>query len=101
MGKVTTGTTASVTNSGTATNAILDFTLPQPDMSKYMLTTDINKNLALKVDKSTLSSYYTATQIDSMIANKADVSALATYASKSALDALTERVKKLETPATK
>lgn len=100
IGKVTTGTTASVANSGTATNAILDFTLPQPDMSKYMLATDINKNLALKVDKSTLSSYYTATQIDSMVANKADVSVLATYASKSALDALTERVKKLETPAT-
>ena len=52
------------------------------------------------MDKSTLSSYYTATQIDSMIANKADVSVLATYASKSALDALTERVKKLEAPAT-
>lgn len=100
IGKVTTGTTASVANSGTATNAILDFTLPQPDMSKYMLATDINKNLALKVDKSALSSYYTAAQVDSMIANKADVSALATYASKSALDALTERVKKLETPAT-
>lgn len=100
IGKVTTGTTASVTNSGTATNAILDFVLPQPDMSKYMLATDINKNLALKVDKSTLSSYYTATQIDSMIANKADVSVLATYASKSAIDALTERVKKLETAST-
>lgn len=66
-----------------------------------MLATDINKNLALKVDKSTLSSYYTAAQVDSMIANKADVSALATYASKSALDALTERVKKLETPVSK
>lgn len=101
IGKVTTGTTASVANSGTPTNAILDFTLPQPDMSKYMLATDINKNLALKVDKSTLSSYYTAAQVDSMIANKADVSALATYASKSALDALTERVKKLETPVSK
>lgn len=101
IGKVTTGTTASVANSGTPTNAILDFTLPQPDMSKYMLATDVNKNLALKVDKSTLSSYYTAAQVDSMIANKADVSALATYASKSALDALAERVKKLETPATK
>ncbi|WP_347980194.1 hypothetical protein [Limosilactobacillus allomucosae] len=100
IGKVTAGTTASVTNSGTATNAILDFTLPQPDMSKYMLAADADKNLALKVDKSTLSSYYTAAQVDSMIANKADVSALATYASKSALDALTERVKKLETPTT-
>ncbi len=65
-----------------------------------MLATDINKNLALKVDKSTLSDYYTATQVDSMIANKADVSVLATYAPKSTLDALTERVKKLETPAT-
>ena len=101
IGKVTTGTTASVANSGTATNAILDFVLPQPDMSKYMLASDINKNLALKVDKSTLSDYYTATQVDSMIANKADVSALATYAPKSALYALTERVKKLETSATK
>lgn len=97
IGKVTTGTTASVANSGTATNAILDFVLPQPDMSKYMLASDVNKNLALKVDKSTLSDYYTATQVDSMLADKADVSALATYASKSALDALTERVKKLET----
>ncbi|WP_093626678.1 hypothetical protein [Limosilactobacillus gorillae] len=101
IGKIVTGTTASVINSGTATNAVLDFTLPQPDMSKYMLADDVTKSLAPKVDKSTLSSYYTAAQVDSLISNKADVSALATYASKGDINALIERVKKLEMSVTK
>ncbi|WP_054652643.1 hypothetical protein [Limosilactobacillus equigenerosi] len=85
IGKVTTGDQPSVTNSGTATDLVLDFVLPDTQTiqwDNYTTTTDLEKKLNGKQDKQDMANYYDAKSVDKLLANKADLSTVANVPDK-------------------
>ncbi len=105
IGKVTTGEQPSVTNSGTATDLVLDFVLPDTQSiqwDSYTTTEQLTKLLADKVDTQKLVEYYDAQSVDKLLALKADVQSVANVANKddvqqlkNANEVLTNRVDEL------
>lgn len=94
VGTTTTGDETKVTNSGTATDLVLDFTFAPKDLeglSSYAKTSD----LADYVTKSALTSYYTSAQMDTKLSAKADLAMIANIADKDTMQTLSNKVGQL------
>lgn len=94
VGTTATGSETKVTNSGTSTDLVLDFTFAPRDLeglSSYVKTSD----LADYVTKTALTSYYTSAQLDTKLSAKADLAMVANIADKDTVATLSDKVGKL------
>lgn len=94
VGSVTSGDTTTVTNSGTSTNLVLDFTFAQKDLeglASYATKTD----LTAYATKQALTSYYTSAQMDTKLSAKADLAMIANIADKDTVQTLSNKVDQL------
>lgn len=94
VGSVKSGDTTTVTNSGTDTDLVLDFTFAPKDLeglASYAKTSD----LADYVTKSALTSYYTSAQMDTKLSAKADLAMIANIADKDTVQTLSNKVGQL------
>lgn len=94
VGTTSTGDTTTVTNSGTDTDLVLDFTFAPRDLeglSSYAKTSD----LANYVTKTALTSYYTSAQMDTKLSAKADLAMIANIADKDTVQTLSNKVDQL------
>lgn len=94
VGSVKSGDTTTVTNSGTATDLVLDFTFAPKDLeglASYAKTSD----LADYVTKTTLTGYYTSAQMDTKLSAKADLAMIANIADKDTVQTLSNKVDQL------
>lgn len=95
VGSVKSGDTTTVTNSGTATDLVLDFTFAPKDLeglASYAKTSD----LADYVTKTTLTGYYTSAQMDTKLSAKADLAMIANIADKDTVQTLSNKVDQLD-----
>lgn len=91
VGTTSTGDETKVTNSGTDTDLVLDFTFAPRDLeglSSYAKTSD----LADYVTKTSLTSYYTSAQMDTKLSAKADLAMIANIADKDTVQTLSNKV---------
>ena len=91
VGSVKSGDTTTVTNSGTDTDLVLDFTFAPKDLeglASYATKTD----LADYVKTSVLTSYYTAAQLDTKLSAKADLAMVVNIADKDTVQTLSNKV---------
>ena len=91
VGTTSTGDETKVTNSGTSTDLVLDFTFAPKDLeglSSYAKTSD----LADYVTKATLTGYYTSAQMDTKLSAKADLAMIANIADKDTVQTLSNKV---------
>lgn len=96
VGTTSTGDETKVTNSGTSTDLVLDFTFAPRDLeglSSYAKTSDL-ANYATKTD---LTSYYTSAQMDTKLSAKADLTMIANIADKDTVQTLSNKVDQLNT----
>ena len=94
VGTTSTGDTTTVTNAGTATDLVLDFTFAPKDLeglASYAKTSD----LADYVTKTTLTGYYTSAQMDTKLSAKADLAMIANIADKDTVQTLSNKVDQL------
>lgn len=94
VGSVTSGDTTTVTNSGTSTNLVLDFTFAPKDLeglASYVTKTD----LTAYATKQALTSYYTSAQMDTKLSAKADLAMIANIADKDTVQTLSNKVDQL------
>ena len=94
VGTTSTGDTTTVTNSGTDTDLVLDFTFAPKDLeglSSYAKTSDL-ANYATKTD---LTGYYTSAQMDTKLSAKADLAMIANIADKDTVQTLSNKVDQL------
>lgn len=94
VGSVTSGDTTTVTNSGTSTNLVLDFTFAPKDLeglASYATKTD----LTAYATKQALTSYYTSAQMDTKLSAKADLAMIANIADKDTVQTLSNKVDQL------
>ncbi|WP_396427400.1 hypothetical protein [Limosilactobacillus fermentum] len=94
VGTTSTGDTTTVTNSGTDTDLVLDFTFAPKDLeglASYAKTSD----LANYVTKTALTSYYTSAQMDTKLSAKADLAMIANIADKDTVQTLSNKVDQL------
>lgn len=91
VGTTSTGDETKVTNSGTDTDLVLDFTFAPKDLeglASYAKTSD----LANYVTKTALTSYYTSAQMDTKLSAKADLTMIANIADKDTVQTLSNKV---------
>ena len=91
VGTTSTGDETKVTNSGTSTDLVLDFTFAPKDLeglASYATKTD----LADYVKTSVLTSYYTAAQLDTKLSAKADLAMVVNIADKDTVQTLSNKV---------
>lgn len=91
VGTTSTGDETKVTNSGTDTDLVLDFTFAPKDLeglASYAKTSDL-ANYATKTD---LTSYYTSAQMDTKLSTKADLAMIANIADKDTVQTLSNKV---------
>ena len=91
VGTTSTGDETKVTNSGTDTDLVLDFTFAPRDLeglSSYAKASD----LANYVTKTTLTGYYTSAQMDTKLSAKADLAMIANIADKDTVQTLSNKV---------
>lgn len=94
VGTTSTGDETKVTNSGTATDLVLDFTFAPKDLeglASYAKTSD----LANYVTKTALTGYYTSAQMDTKLGAKADLAMIANIADKDTVQTLSNKVDQL------
>lgn len=94
VGSVSTGNTTTVTNSGTSTDLVLDFTFAPKDLeglASYATKTD----LADYVKASVLTGYYTSAQLDTKLNAKADLAMVANIADKDTVQSFSNKVDQL------
>lgn len=94
VGTTSTGDETKVTNSGTSTDLVLDFTFAPKDLeglASYAKTSD----LADYVTKTTLTGYYTSAQMDTKLSAKADLAMIANIADKDTVQTLSNKVDQL------
>lgn len=94
VGTTSTGDETKVTNSGTSTDLVLDFTFAPKDLeglASYAKTSD----LADYVTKTALTSYYTSAQLDTKLSAKADLTMIANIADKDTVQTLSNKVDQL------
>ena len=94
VGTTATGDETKVTNSGTSTDLVLDFTFAPKDLeglASYAKTSDL-ANYAAKTD---LASYYTSAQMDTKLGAKADLAMIANIADKDTVQTLSNKVDQL------
>lgn len=94
VGTTSTGDETKVTNSGTVTDLVLDFTFAPKDLeglASYAKTSD----LANYATKAALTSYYTSAQMDTKLGAKADLAMIANIADKDTVQTLSNKVDQL------
>lgn len=94
IGSVKSGDTTTVTNSGTDTDLVLDFTFAPKDLeglASYATKTDLSNY----VQTSVLTGYYTSAQLDSKLSAKADLAMIANIADKDTVQTLSNKVDQL------
>lgn len=94
VGSVSSGDTTTVTNSGTSTDLVLNFTFAPKDLeglASYATKTDLNDY----VKTSVLTGYYTSAQLDTKLSSKADLAMVANIADKDTVATLSDKVSKL------
>ena len=95
VGTTSTGDETKVTNSGTSTDLVLDFTFAPKDLeglASYAKTSD----LANYVTKTALTGYYTSAQMDAKLSAKADLAMIANIADKDTVQTLSNKVDQLD-----
>lgn len=94
VGSVKSGDTTAVTNSGTSTDLVLDFTFAPKDLeglASYATKTDLNDY----VKTSVLTGYYTSAQLDTKLSAKADLAMVANIADKDTVQGFSNKVDQL------
>lgn len=94
VGSVSTGDTTAVTNSGTSTDLVLNFTFAPKDLeglASYATKTDLSNY----VQTSVLTGYYTSAQLDSKLSAKADLAMVANIADKDTVQSFSNKVDQL------
>ncbi|MEK1398570.1 hypothetical protein HCY90_00645 [Limosilactobacillus fermentum] len=94
VGSVKSGDTTAVTNSGTDTDLVLDFTFAPKDLeglASYATKTDLNDY----VKTSVLTGYYTSAQLDTKLSSKADLAMVANIADKDTVQNFSNKVDQL------
>lgn len=94
VGSVSSGDTTTVTNSGTATDLVLDFTFAPKDLeglASYATHDDLNNY----VKNSVLTGYYTSAQLDTKLSAKADLAMVANIADKDTVQSFSNKVDQL------
>ena len=94
VGSVKSGDTTTVTNSGTDTDLVLDFTFAPKDLeglASYATKTDLNDY----VKTSVLTGYYTSAQLDAKLNAKADLAMVANIADKDTVQSFSNKVSQL------
>lgn len=94
VGSVKSGDTTTVTNSGTSTDLVLDFTFAPKDLeglASYATKTDLNDY----VKTSVLTGYYTSAQLDTKLSAKADLAMVANIADKDTVQNFSNKVDQL------
>lgn len=94
VGSVSSGDTTAVTNSGTSTDLVLDFTFAPKDLeglASYATKTDLNDY----VKTSVLTGYYTSAQLDAKLSAKADLAMVANIADKDTVQSFSNKVDQL------
>lgn len=90
VGTTSTGDETKVTNSGTDTDLVLDFTFAPKDLeglASYAKTSDL-ANYATKTD---LTGYYTSVQMDTKLSAKADLAMIANIVDKDTVQTLSNK----------
>jgi hypothetical protein len=94
VGSVSSGDTTTVTNSGTSTDLVLDFTFAPKDLeglASYATHDDLNSY----VKTSVLTGYYTSAQLDAKLSAKADLAMVANIADKDTVQNFSNKVDQL------
>lgn len=94
VGTTSTGDETKVTNSGTSTDLVLDFTFAPKDLeglASYATKTDLSNY----VQTSTLTGYYTSAQLDTKLSAKADLAMVANIADKDTVQNFSNKVDQL------
>lgn len=94
VGSVKSGDTTTVTNCGTSTDLVLDFTFAPKDLeglASYATKTDLNGY----VKTSVLTGYYTSAQLDTKLSAKADLAMVANIADKDTVQNFSNKVDQL------
>ena len=94
VGSVKSGDTTTVTNSGTDTDLVLDFTFAPKDLeglASYATHDDLNSY----VKTSVLTGYYTSAQMDTKLSAKADLAMVANIADKDTVQNFSNKVDQL------
>lgn len=94
VGSVTSGDTTTVTNSGTSTDLVLNFTFAPKDLeglASYATHDDLNNY----VKTSVLTGYYTSAQLDAKLSAKADLAMVANIADKDTVQSFSNKVDQL------
>lgn len=94
VGSVSSGDTTTVTNSGTSTDLVLNFTFAPKDL-EGLASYATKADLADYVKTSVLTSYYTAAQLDTKLSAKADLAMVANIADKDTVNTLSQKLSKL------
>lgn len=94
IGSVKSGDTTTVTNSGTDTDLVLDFTFAPKDL-EGLASYATHDDLANYVQTSVLTSYYTAAQLDTKLSAKADLAMVANIADKDTVQNFSNKVSQL------
>lgn len=94
VGSVSSGDTTTVTNSGTSTDLVLNFTFAPKDLeglASYATKTDLNDY----VKTSVLTGYYTSAQLDTKLSAKADLAMVSNIADKDTVQSFSNKVSQL------
>lgn len=94
IGSVKSGDTTTVTNSGTDTDLVLDFTFAPKDL-EGLASYATHDDLTNYVKTSVLTGYYTSAQLDSKLSAKADLAMVANIADKDTVQSFSNKVDQL------
>lgn len=94
VGSVKSGDKTTVTNSGTSTDLVLDFTFAPKDL-EGLASYATKADLADYVKTSVLTGYYTSAQLDTKLSAKADLAMVADIADKDTVQKFSNKVDQL------
>ena len=94
VGSVKSGDTTTVTNSGTDTDLVLDFTFAPKDL-EGLASYATHDDLTNYVKTSVLTGYYTSAQLDTKLSAKADLAMVANIADKDTVQNFSNKVDQL------
>lgn len=94
VGSVKSGDTTTVTNSGTDTDLVLDFTFAPKDL-EGLASYATHDDLTNYVKTSVLTGYYTSAQLDTKLSSKADLAMVANIADKDTVQSFSNKVDQL------
>lgn len=94
VGSVKSGDTTTVTNSGTSTDLVLDFTFAPKDL-EGLASYATHDDLTNYVKTSVLTGYYTSAQLDTKLSAKADLAMVANITDKDTVQTFSNKVDQL------